>query len=119
TLRLTADDSALSVSDDIVVTVNSGGTSPGSLTFSNAPPPANVDLTAEGTADWAHWGLGGANGFNRKSGAAPQISNYTKIGSGAVRSFTDNPTLYSWTDGAPVSTVTDTGSALYIMGLNR
>src|SRR5690606_16428823 len=55
-LRLTGNDSVLSASDDLTVTVNPAGL-PGSLSGSNAPPPTNINLSSGGTADWAHWGL--------------------------------------------------------------
>src|SRR5262245_57012946 len=45
--------------------------------FAPVPDGSNINLTAEGTADWAHWGLNGAGSFNRKQGVAPQISNFT------------------------------------------
>lgn len=118
-LRLTASDSALSTFDEVTVTVNDPGSPSGSLTAVSSSPPASVNLTAEGTADWTHWGLSGASSFNRKSGVSPQISNYTKIGTGSVGSFNDNSVLYSWSDGSPTGSAVNSGGALYFTGLNR
>ncbi len=117
-LRLTADDGALSASDDLTVTV-SDATGSGQISASNAAPPSIVDLTTEGTSDWAHWGLSSASSFNHKTGVAQQISNYTKIGTGTVGRYTDNAVLYSWFDGTPTASITNTASALYFSGLNR
>jgi hypothetical protein len=117
-LRLTASDSLLSSSDDVAVTVNPAGT-PGSLAGSRAPSPASVDLAAEGTADWAHWGLTSAADFNRKSGIAQQISNYARVGTGAIQRYTANPTLFGWSGGAPTASATNVDSGLWVMGVGN
>ncbi|MEZ5428820.1 MAG: peptidoglycan DD-metalloendopeptidase family protein [Pyrinomonadaceae bacterium] len=119
TLRLTADDGSLTTTDDAIITVNSSGGSSGTLNFNGALAPGNVNLTSEGTSDWAHWGLGGSSGFNHKSGITQQISNYTKIGSGAIGSFNDNSVLYNWSDGTPTASATNNTSAIFIKGANR
>ncbi|MEJ7712617.1 MAG: hypothetical protein WKF84_22910 [Pyrinomonadaceae bacterium] len=49
--------------------------------------------------DWAHWGLSSTTSFNHKGGTPQQISNYTRIGSGTVKRYTNNPTAYTWSDG--------------------
>jgi hypothetical protein len=119
-LRLTASDSMLSSSDDVTITVNSGGGGGGgSLSVSGTVPPATVDLTAEGSLDWAHWGLTSATSFNRKGGVTQQISNYTKIGSGTVKRFPDNLSGYSWTDGTPTATATNTTAGIFIQGVGK
>ncbi|MEZ5428821.1 MAG: hypothetical protein R2747_21430 [Pyrinomonadaceae bacterium] len=118
-LRLTAGDSALSSTDDVQITVNNSGTIPGSLSVNGAAAPSNIDLTSEGTTDWAHWGLINAGSFNHKTGVTQQISNYTKIGSGTVSGFTDNSVHYSWSDGTPTVSATNSGGAIYIKGANR
>jgi uncharacterized repeat protein (TIGR01451 family) len=116
-LRLTADDSALSTSDDLTVIVNdnAGGLLAGSV----AMPPSAVDLTAEGVTDWAHWGLTSATSFNHKTGVPQQISNFTKIGTGGVTRFPNDPSGYNWTDGTPTATATDTHTGVYRAGLNK
>src|SRR5438552_1171522 len=44
------------------------------VSFAPVPPEAMIDLTAEGTEDWAHWGLDATNLFNHKAKMARQIS---------------------------------------------
>ena len=79
--------------------------------------PSNVNLTTEGTVDWAHWGLTSATSYDHKSGGTPQISDYTNIGNVSVIRFTGNPTLYSWSNGTPTaSSNTDTGVFTYDVG---
>jgi len=111
-LRLTASDSILSASDDLTVTA--GTTAGGSLSGSLATAPATVDLAAEGTLDWAHWGLTTAGSFNHKAGVASQISTYAAIAGGPA-AFQPGPTNCSWTGGAPTGTST-TSTAVYQMG---
>jgi hypothetical protein len=41
----------------------------GTLIGSQSSAPASVNLTAEGTLDWGHWGLAAQNDFNHKSSA--------------------------------------------------
>ena len=114
-LRLTADDSALSSSDDVAVTVNGAGVLSGSL----ATTPSAVDLTLEGTLDWAHWGRFNATSFNRRSGVTQQISNYVRIGNKSAAWFGDNNVGYSWSNGTPTATSTNTTTGIWISGLNN
>jgi len=39
-----------------------------------------VNLTNEGTLDWAHWGRNSATAFDRKANVTQRITNVTKIG---------------------------------------
>src|ERR1041384_7932270 len=62
------------------------------LTGSVAPPPSSINLTAEGTSDWIHWGLNNASDVNRKASGGSQISTFTPIGSGdSIVRLTDSP----------------------------
>jgi hypothetical protein len=67
---------------------------------------ANLDITAEGTIDWAHWGYLGATGFDRKSGG-DAISD---VSPSPTLSFTGAPFTATWTDGAPHASVSMTSS---------
>jgi Tol biopolymer transport system component/subtilisin-like proprotein convertase family protein len=78
--------------------------------------PTSVDLTAQGTLDWAHWGLGSISGFDHKAGTQQQISNFTRVGKRSVSWFSDNTTSFSWTDGTPTGSVTGTPTGLFISG---
>ncbi|MFN0277197.1 MAG: hypothetical protein ACKVRN_01205 [Pyrinomonadaceae bacterium] len=90
----------------------------GSLSGSQTVTPANVDLSAEGTSDWAHWGLTAPGDFNHKSGVAQQISNCTALGTEAIQRYT-NTSLYSWSGGTPTASATNTGTGVYVIGLNN
>ncbi len=83
------------------------------------PAPDAVDLTAEGTADWAHWGLEHYRSFNRKRNVIPQIGNYRKVGTGSIYRYANSPTAYRWTDGAPFPAVSDSSTGIYITGLDN
>jgi hypothetical protein len=116
-LRLTADDGALSSNDDVTITVNNpaAGTLSGTLATTASP----VNLTTEGTQDWAHWGRNNANSFNHRSGVTQQISNYTRIGPSAAQWFGDNTIGYSWTNGTPTAAASGTTTGIWIGGVNN
>jgi len=71
---------------------------------------ADLDITAEGTIDWVHWGYLGATGFDRKAGGVA-ISN---VSASPTLSFTGAPFTATWTDGAPHSGVSMTSSGVGI-----
>jgi len=91
----------------------------GSQTGSLAASPAAVNLTGEGTTDWAHWGLVTNNSFNYKSGVARQVSNFTALGPNAVQRYSDNYTSYSWTDGTPTLSTNGTTTGVFITGVTN
>ena len=91
----------------------------GSLSGSVALPPASVDLTSEGTADWTHWGLITSNSFNRKSGVGPQISTLTVLGTNSLARYSNNYTSFSWADGTPVVAEGGTPTGIYITGFTN
>ena len=74
------------------------------------PSPAAVDLSQEGTSDWAHWGRLDAYSVDRKSGG-DQIGKLGIIGAGVVAQDTTSPTRYSWMDGAPTTSISDTATS--------
>lgn len=84
-----------------------------------ATPPAAVDLSTEGSADWAHWGLSDVNSYNHRGGIGPQISNYTVLGSNAVGWYGDNLVTFSWNNGTPTANVGATTTGIYNQGLNN
>ena len=87
----------------------------GTLDWSVEPAPSGgaVDLTAEGTLDWAHWGRGSAAAFNHKAGVTQQISNYSVVGDGIFNSYSDLPYQHTWTDGTPAQSVATTTGVSY------
>ena len=89
--------------------------SAGSLSGTENPIPPSVNLTTEGTSDWAHWGLNVATDFNHKATGGSQISNVTLIGANSTKArFNDSTSTYSWTGGTPTASATNTPTGIYI-----
>lgn len=82
------------------------------------PPPFAVNLTSEGTLDWAQWGMGGANQPNRKAGVTPQISDYNVVGNSPYNNYGNDDVHFSWYDGTPNQIVQNatSGVATYNSG---
>jgi hypothetical protein len=117
--RAIDDQGVESESSSVQIFVNGTG---GSLAGSISPPPGlprSVNLTAEGTRDWAHWGLATNSPLNRKAGVVPQIGDLTKIGTSDLERFSDNYTAFSWTDGMPTAEVGGTTTGVFTFGLNE
>jgi hypothetical protein len=89
------------------------------LTGAGAIPPSAVNLTSEGTRDWAHWGLSDAASFNHKAGVSSAIENFTLLGTNPVRHVTDSSTHWSWSDGTPTASTNDTTTGIYFSGLTN
>jgi len=92
----------------------------GALKGRAATAPATVDLTAEGTLDWAHWGLNVATDFDDKEAGGNQISNITLFGPSQNGPFQYANALvaYSWSDGTPDTTAAGTTTGIYFNNLN-
>jgi len=91
----------------------------GTLSGSVSEPPAAVDLTAEGTADWTHWGQGTNGGFDYRADVPRQISNFTALGTNTVQPYADNFTAFSWSNGTPTLTSTGTTTGVFITGVTN
>ncbi len=77
---------------------------PALLTGSYTIAPVSVNLTNEGTVDWAKWGGGYVGNYSiRKSGVTPLISTFALIGNTPFDYFGSNPTNYSWYDGTSIT----------------
>ncbi len=63
------------------------------------------NLTAEGSADWVHWGLTSASSVNRKSGGTPKIGDLVQVKASAGRwdKAPDTRMTWVWTNGTPTS----------------
>src|SRR5262249_22212701 len=96
-----------------------GGGSNGTLSGTFTTPTSPVNLTSDGTGDWAHWGLNSANSFDHKAGVTSQISNITQIGGGAINQFSNNPIAFSWSDGTPDASVTSTPTGIWVSGVGN
>lgn len=91
----------------------------GALAGAVSTPTGTVNLTAEGSSDWAHWGQSAAVMFDRKASGGQQISNYAVVGGGGASPFSPNPIGFTWTDGTPTPAVTNTATGVYIAGQNK
>jgi len=83
-----------------------------SLVVSSGSP--SVDLTTEGVNDWTHWGLTTASSFDHKAGVTSLISNYTVLGTAGVLRLTDNPTMFSWSNGTPTQATVNTSTGVFV-----
>ena len=75
-----------------------------------------MNLTAEGTSDWVHWGHTMTGSFNHKSG----VSLIAKGMESGASTFESGALRFSWTDGAaPNPAVTDTARGLTMSTLGE
>jgi hypothetical protein len=117
--RVTDHQDAASESPPIEVFVNgSGGSLVGTLSVPTVLP-VSVNLTSEGSQDWAHWGLATNNAFNHKVGVARQIGDFTKIGTNAVELYADNYTGFSWSDGTPTAMANNATRGVFSTGVTN
>ena len=79
----------------------------------------SINLSQQGTLDWAHWGLQNSNSLAHKRGVTQSISTYTHIGRNPVHHFSNSPTKYSWTDGKPQTNVHATTTGVWTYGLHN
>jgi hypothetical protein len=87
----------------------------GSLSGSMATPSGPVQLSLEGQSDWIHWGLNSI-AADRKAGVTPQISDYTLVGSHTAAHYSNNSVGYTWTDGAPTVSASNSTTGIYAEG---
>ncbi len=80
----------------------------------DAIPPGVVDLTAEGTVDWAQYGLAAATDVNRKMGVTPQIE---LAATAPLAQFGMYAPKLKWSDGTPTPKA-NTSSGVYVHGTN-
>jgi hypothetical protein len=89
----------------------------GGVTGVAATPPSLVDLSAEGSVDWVHWGLIRADRIlHRKKGVPARIGELVRRGEREVHTYENNPTAYTWSDGAPTEKITRTRSGIFSYG---
>ena len=78
---------------------------PGILTITSFTQGSTVDLTAEGTLDWAHWGESSVQSFNHKVDGGGRITNLAQP---ADRNWTSYPVTYVWSNGTPTASAQTT-----------
>jgi len=114
TARATDNGGASSLSVPVEIFVNGGGgLLTGALTM---PPLMTIDLTSEGSEDWAHWGLTNADSFDQKAGVLQKISNFSALGTHAVQQYSINYTAFDWSDGTPTPETVGTTTGVFITG---
>ncbi|MCI0539945.1 MAG: Ig-like domain-containing protein [Verrucomicrobiales bacterium] len=110
TAKATDNDGNSGESAGVPIVVLAGGSLLGGTVTSMAFGD-RFDLTALGTSDWAHWGLGGLYpSFDHKANGGSQISDVTEVGVGPWEGRADETfqaRLASWSDGMPIATVTN------------
>jgi hypothetical protein len=62
---------------------------------------ADVNLTSEGSLDWAHWGLGSATGFNHKASGGGLVTIGTPTGTPGPTGLSSKN--FVWSDGTPTA----------------
>lgn len=95
-----------------------GAAPAGKLRGSSVAAPSRVDLAAEGTEDWVHWGFEGVTGVNRKAGAG-RIGPMALIGKPHLGSTGGAGIRCMWSDGEPVKTMAATNAALWLNGVDN
>lgn len=103
--------SGLVDSEDVTLRVDapSGG---GTLGVALQTQPATVNLSAMGTADWMHFGLGSGTAINRKA-TTPKLT-YTALGGSP--SYFPGATgwaMHTWVDGTPVGSAGPVNSNVF------
>jgi len=85
------------------------------LTVTASAPAAQVDLEQEGTLAWIHWGTttDDEESLNRKASAVSPLPTFSVTGSNDVRTFEDNLTTFTWTNGTPTATQGGTRNGVY------
>jgi hypothetical protein len=78
-----------------------------------------IDLTAEGSADWTHWGLFTNTSFDYKAFVQRKISNFSALGTNAIQRYADNYTSFSWSDGTPTVATNGTTTGLFVTGVTN
>ncbi len=95
-----------------------GGSTVGMLSVVVDDTPLQVDLTAEGTTDWAKWGRLNTTNYDRKAAAPERISTFAAEGdAGEVQRFTGLSITYQWSDGAPAASASTTTGLAFTEGL--
>ncbi|MEX0775970.1 MAG: CARDB domain-containing protein [Phycisphaeraceae bacterium] len=95
-----------------------GAAPAGQLLGRSAAAPWRIDLSAEGSEDWVHWGLEDAASVTRKAGAG-QIGALEMIGKGHLGSTKGTGIRCIWSNGEPVASMEATNSALWLNGVGN
>ncbi len=100
----------------LLLTMESASMAQGVLSATLSPDAStNVNLTTEGVTDWSHWGINGLVQDHKSVGGTPVgiISDQTLIGAAYSGAYGDNFLSYTWTDGTPTATATNSTTGIY------
>ena len=89
----------------------------GLLTVTTVADRSSIDLTAEGTVDWAQWGMSNAQSFDHKATGGGKISNLVTQPNPARYSGSGFTTQLTWSDGTPTASAS-TATGVYNTGSN-
>jgi hypothetical protein len=88
------------------------------MVMKGAAPTATVNLTTDGVEDWTHFGHTMATSVNRM--ANMPIMRIAMTATGTLMTYGNRPTpKFSWTNGMPTATVTDTTEGIFVAGVNN
>jgi hypothetical protein len=112
----------------VVIAEVSGAAASASFSLTNMPAggtgvlqgavttlPAAVNLTAEGTSDWVHWGYA----INRKANVVQQLSTYSVVGSSLAIEYRNDPRVTSWSDGNPTASSVNNYNGVYVPNVGQ
>ena len=86
------------------------------VVFSPLPAGSAVNLSAEGTLDWIHWGLAAPADVNRLKGVVPAVSTFTVVGLAPLEETNAFRVACSWTNGTPTLEASNTSNAAHLSG---
>jgi hypothetical protein len=90
---------------------------PNTLAISRAAVPSRIDLSAEGSRDWVHWGLDGTFSLERRRTGGFAILEGTPIA--PRRQHALSPQRFAWSDGVPIARVSGTVSGIRTCGADN
>lgn len=96
-----------------------GSVGKGMLLGSSCAAPADVDLTAEGTLDWVHWGLNDKTTITRKAGVNLLSAELKASGQVYLDRTEGCPVNITWRDGSPLLQSRGTHAGLWWNGVGN
>ena len=116
TITATTADGGKTATSAIMVTPPPVTITSSSITGTVADQTAAVNLTAEGTLDWAKVGGTNSTSIDHKASGGSQISGFSI--SYPSTQYTDNAYAVSWSDGLPTVSSAGTTNGTYVSGAN-
>jgi Thrombospondin type 3 repeat len=89
----------------------------GLLAVTSVPDRSSIDLTTEGTIDWAQWGMSNAQSFDHKATGGGKISVLMTQSNPSRYSGSGFTTQLTWSDGTPTASAS-TATGVFNTGSN-